>query len=107
MDLPTLFSALSDANRFAIVERLMAEGELTAGSIGKDLPISAPAISRHLNVLHGAGLVTRRVNRQQRLYSVRPEAIQSVSDWVMDHRKFWAGSLDKLEEILQSPKENQ
>lgn len=99
--LPQIFAALSDPNRFAIVERLLAEGELSAGAIGDGFAISGPAISRHLSVLHNAGVIQRRANRQQRLYSVRPDALKAVSDWTIDHRHFWARSLDRLDDILK------
>ncbi len=99
--LPAIFAALSDPYRFEIVERLMEEGELSAGEIGDAFDISAPAISRHLSVLHEAGLVERRAQRQQRIYSVKPGAIRKVSDWTLDHRAFWEASLDRLEAALR------
>ncbi len=98
--LPAVFSALSDPTRFAIVERLMREGDLPAGRIGEAFPISAPAVSRHLEVLHRAGVVERRVNAQQRIYSVRPQAIEAISAWTMSHRDFWEASLRRLEQAL-------
>ena len=106
-NLPSLFAALSDPTRFAIVERLMDEGELSAGTLGDGLPISAPAISRHLKVLSEAGVVVRRIDGQRRFYSVRRDAIAMVSNWTLNHRDFWASSLDTLEQIMASPKENQ
>ena len=99
-DLPALFAALGEPTRFAIVERLMAEGEQSAGTIGAGTSISAPAVSRHLKVLREAGLVQRRVDRQQRLYSVRPEAVEGISAWAMSHREFWSASLGRLERAL-------
>ena len=96
-----LFAALSDPNRLEIIEGLMREGETSAGDIVKRFDISAPAISRHLSVLHEAGLVTRRVAGKQRRYSVRPEAIRQVSDWTLDHRAFWEASLDRIETALR------
>jgi len=95
-----IFSALSDPTRFAIVERLLNEGELPAGAIHKGFPISAPAISRHLSVLRDAGVVERRVNRQQRIYAVRPAALEEISAWTMSHRAFWETSLNRLEKAL-------
>lgn len=98
--LPKIFSALSDPTRFAIVERLMAEGELPVADIRVGSAISAPAMSRHLNVLTEAGVVTRRAKAQQRLYAVRPQAIQTINDWTLNHRRFWELSLDRLEAAL-------
>lgn len=99
-NLPVVFAALSDPTRFAIVQRLLTEGELPAGTIAGAVPISAPAVSRHLQVLTRSGLVRRRINRQQRLYSVVPEAIEQISAWTMSHKDFWESSLRRLERAL-------
>ncbi|MCJ8307483.1 MAG: winged helix-turn-helix transcriptional regulator [Rhizobiaceae bacterium] len=94
------FAALGDDTRFAIVERLLKEGELSAGDIQEGTSISAPAVSRHLKVLRSAGLVHQRVDKQRRLYSARPEAVQSIGAWSMSYREFWQNSLDRLEWAL-------
>lgn len=99
-DLPHLFQALADPTRFAIVERLLAEGELPVAQLRDGLTISAPAVSRHLNVLSDAGLLARRAQGQQRFYSVRPEAMRDISDWTISHRVFWQTSLDRLEAAI-------
>lgn len=98
--LATTFSALGDVTRFAIVERLLKEGELPAGEFLDIGTISPPAISRHLKVLRNAGIVVQRIDKQRRMYSVRPEAVQEIWDWSMTYRQFWAGSLDRLEAAL-------
>ena len=73
MNMPTLFSALSDPTRFAIVEQLLDKGDQTAGSIAEPFNISKPAISRHLRVLEDAGIIERRIDRQFRTFSIRPQ----------------------------------
>lgn len=98
--LAEVFGALADPTRLAIVERLLAEGERSAGEIAEPFPISKPAISRHLRILEEARLIERRIDRQWRLYRIRPEAIRSVGDWVERYRRFWSGSLDRLERVL-------
>ena len=60
-DLSSTFAALGDATRFAIVERLLREGELSAGQLQDEVSISPPAVSRHLKVLRQAGIVNQRV----------------------------------------------
>lgn len=104
-DLPDLFAALADRTRFAIVERLMEEGELPVARLREGLPLSAPAVSRHLGVLADCRLVRRRARGQQRLYSVRPEAMADIARWTAQHRAFWAASLDRLEAALTSSEE--
>jgi hypothetical protein len=46
-------------------------------------------------------LLNRTVNKQQRLYSVRPDAIRKVNDWTINHRAFWEASLDRIEAALR------
>ncbi len=100
-DLVTTFAALGDPTRFAIVERLMAEGALSAGQLQDTADISAPAISRHLKVLRQAGLVSQTVDKQRRIYAVQPSAVQTISTWTMTHAEFWSGSLDRLAASLK------
>ena len=99
-DLASTFAALGEPTRFAIVERLLREGELNAGSLQKGVHISAPAISRHLKILRNAGIVVQRIDKQQRIYSVRPETVQAISAWTMSHKEFWQTSFDRLAAML-------
>lgn len=99
--MPALFAALGDPTRFAIVDRLLKEGELSAGDITDTAPISPPAFSRHLRVLREVGLLDQRTDKQRRIYSVRPEAVRQISTWVMDHKKFWENSLDQLSRLVE------
>lgn len=94
------FSALADDTRLGLVERLMREGELSAGDLVSDATISGPAISRHLKVLRSAGIIRQRAEGTRRYYAVRPEALQAISSWTIDHRAFWASGLDRLEAML-------
>lgn len=99
-DLTKTFAALADPTRLGMVETLMAKGELPAGDLSSGASISAPAISRHLKVLRQAGLIQQRAEGTHRYYSVRPEAMRAISDWTIDHRAFWQGSLDRLDTLL-------
>lgn len=98
--LPTVFAALADPTRLAIVERLLAEGEQSAGDIAEPFSISKPAISKHLKVLEEAGIIERRIERQWRMLRVRPEAIRSVDQWIERYRSFWQASFDRLDDVL-------
>ena len=99
--LTNVFAALSDPHRLAMVERLVAEGEKTVGELAEPFGISGPAISRHLSVLEGAGLIERRVNRQWRVCRVRHEALGALGSWVERQRRFWNASIDRLERHLE------
>lgn len=97
--LDAVFSALADPTRRAIISRL-ADGEAPVSEIAEPFEISPPAISKHLKVLEQAGLVRRRVDAQRRLISLDPEALRLASGWVDQYRRFWEGSLDRLETLL-------
>lgn len=95
-DLPRSFAALGDPIRLSIVERLLAEGEKTAGELGEGTGVSAPAVSRHLKVLREAGIVTRRVEGTRRIYTADPAALGAVGHWALAHRGYWDGALARL-----------
>ncbi|MDH3196191.1 MAG: metalloregulator ArsR/SmtB family transcription factor [Hyphomicrobiales bacterium] len=106
-DMPTLFGALADPHRLAIVETLVAEGEKTVGELVAPFKISAPAISRHLAVLESAGVIERRVDRQWRVCRIRPDALAAIEGWVEAQRRFWNASLDRLERMLAENTDNE
>lgn len=93
------FAALSDATRRHIVE-LLGAGERTAGAIGENFPISAPAVSQHLKALREAGLVRVRVDGTRRIYSLDPDGLADMEDWFARVRAFWNQRLDVLEREL-------
>lgn len=97
--LSTTFSALSDPTRRSILARL-ARGSATVNELAEPFRISLPAISRHLKVLEGAGLIRREVEAQKRRCHLRPEALVAANDWIETHRRFWNESLDALETYL-------
>ncbi|MEP3280412.1 MAG: metalloregulator ArsR/SmtB family transcription factor [Stappiaceae bacterium] len=95
-----MFSALGDPVRFAIVERLLKEGEVTAGDIAKPFEISKPAISRHIAVLEKAGLIERKVEKQFRICRIQPQALRSLDEWLEQYRRFWDTSFARLEKLF-------
>jgi DNA-binding transcriptional ArsR family regulator len=103
--LPNTFAALGDPTRFAIVERLLQNGELPAGTLHDVADLSAPAMSRHLKVLRTAGVVRQRIDKQRRLYSIDPDALQAISDWAISYRQFWQQGFDRLDAALKKDRE--
>ena len=104
--LDDVFAALADPTRRAIVERLLAAGELSVGEVAAPFAISGPAITRHLQVLQRAGLIERRVERQWRFVRVRADALTPVENWLARQRRHWTAALDRLEALAaaQTPK---
>lgn len=93
------FQALADPTRRAIVARL-ARGSTTAGELAKPFAMSLPAVSKHLKVLEGAGLIARRKAGRVHHLSARAEAMRDAARWLDEQRRFWERSLDRLAEHL-------
>ena len=97
-DIQATLSALADPTRFRVVEELRRR-DLCAGELADRCAMSGPAMSRHLRILRRKGFVevvqSQRSQNDARLrvYRLRPEAFQSVKDWVEHMRVFWAGQL--------------
>ena len=87
--------ALADDGRRTILEAL-AEGPATAGELAALLPIARPGVSRHLRVLREAGLVDVRQEAQRRVYSLRPQPLAEINDWLTGYLSLWEQRLDAL-----------
>jgi DNA-binding transcriptional ArsR family regulator len=94
-----VFEALAQGGRRRILD-LIAGAELPVGELVRELGLSQPAVSKHLRVLRDAGLVQARVDGQRRLYSVLPEALREVDEWLSPYRRMWSQRLDALERHL-------
>ena len=68
----------------------------TAGELAEAFPIARPGVSRHLRVLRGVGLVDVRQDAQRRIYTLRPEALVEVDEWLEPYRALWRNRLDAL-----------
>ena len=107
--LDTTFGALADPTRRAILARL-ALGEATVGELAAPFPISLPAISRHLKVLEDAALIRNVREGKHRRISLKPDTLAAAQDWIDFSRRFWGGSLDRLDKHLKDqpkPEEKQ
>jgi DNA-binding transcriptional ArsR family regulator len=101
----TAFEALADPTRRRIVE-LLAEGERSAGEIASAFPTSRPGVSRHLRVLREHGLVRARGEGRRRLYSLEPEPLAELDEWLGRYRAFWTNRLDALETEIRRRRRN-
>ena len=98
--LSVIFGALADPTRRAILARL-AEGEATVNELAAPFAMSLPAISKHLKVLERAGLVSRGRVAQSRPCRLRAVPLREAAAWVVQYRRFWEGSFDRLDDYLQ------
>ena len=74
----------------------LTSGPATAGELAALLPIARPGVSRHLRMLREAGLVDVRQDAQRRIYTLRPEPLAQVDQWLTRYRAQWEQRLDAL-----------
>lgn len=98
--LSSVFAALADPTRRAILARLTSGGA-SVTDLAEPFDMSLPAISKHLKVLERAGLIQRSRKAQWRPCRLEAEPLKEVADWAEEYRRFWEQSLDRLETYLR------
>ncbi len=99
--LSATFSALADPTRRAILARL-SEGEATVGELAAPFDMTFAAVSKHLRVLEGAGLVTRGREAQYRPARLDARPLAAASEWIGDYARFWDDSVTALDQYLNA-----
>ncbi|MGO9934112.1 MAG: ArsR/SmtB family transcription factor [Steroidobacteraceae bacterium] len=94
------FQTLADPARRRIIEALQ-NGERQVGHIDERAGIHQSGVSRHLRILHEAGFVSMRPDRQLRLYSLRPEPFRELDAWLAQYRSVWEARLDRFGSALE------
>ncbi len=97
--LNTVFLALADPTRRAILERL-ARGEASGTELARPFSISVPAISKHLRVLEKADLILHRKDGRTHRFRLSALPMQSAALWLEQYSQFWQTQLDSLETYL-------
>ena len=98
-DLDAMFAALADPTRRAIVAHLTG-GEATVNELAEPFDMSVQAVSRHIQVLERAGLVSRGRHRQTRPCRLEPDVLRAATDWIDGQRRVWMERLDRLDAHL-------
>jgi DNA-binding transcriptional ArsR family regulator len=102
-NLDASFSALADPTRRAILARL-ALGEATVMELVEPFDMTQPAISRHLKVLEGAGLIIRRVEGTKRPCRLAPAAVNEIDQWLAMLRQALSANYNRLDDVLAAMK---
>jgi DNA-binding transcriptional ArsR family regulator len=97
-----VFGALSDPTRRAIVARL-AEGAVALSELAEPFAMSLPAVSKHVRVLIGAGLVAQEKRGRTRYCRLEREPLEAAGAWIADYTDFWRGQLDSLAAHVHGP----
>jgi DNA-binding transcriptional ArsR family regulator len=98
-DLDDMFAALADRTRRSIVAQL-TQGDATVNELAAPHAMSVQAVSRHIQVLERAGLVSRRRHRQTRPCHLEAEALRTATDWIDEQRALWTDRFDQLDQHL-------
>ncbi|HYU14657.1 MAG TPA: metalloregulator ArsR/SmtB family transcription factor [Candidatus Acidoferrum sp.] len=101
--LDATFAALADPTRRAILARL-ASGDASVTELAEPFAISQPAISKHLKVLERAGLISRGRDAQRRPRRLEAAPLAEVTRWLDEYRRFWEGSFQRLDAVLDELK---
>ncbi|MTD14169.1 metalloregulator ArsR/SmtB family transcription factor [Nakamurella sp. YIM 132087] len=97
--LDAVFGALADRTRRAILARL-TEGDATVAELAAPFAMSQPAVSRHLKVLEGAGLISRTRQATARLSHLEGGPLQEVTGWLGTYREYWPEAHERLDALL-------
>ena len=90
-----LIQLFADPTRWQIVAALR-QGESTVGQVVAQVGIRQSGVSRHLRILHQAGVVQMRAEAQRRLYTLRPEPFAQLEQWAAGYRALWSDRLDRF-----------
>lgn len=99
--LTTVFSALADPTRRAILARL-TQGEASGTELAQPFSISVPAISKHLRVLEHAELILHRKDGRTHRFRLAPRPLREAAVWLESYRQFWESQFDSLDTYLHS-----
>jgi DNA-binding transcriptional ArsR family regulator len=97
----TALAVLADPTRREVFERLRV-GPRPVNALAAGLTVSRPAVSQHLKVLKGAGLVEERSEGVRRIYSLRREGLMELRDWL---DSFWGDALEAFRTEAEKPEE--
>lgn len=97
-----VFAALADPTRWQVLSLLAARGEGTATTLAAEMPVSRPAVIKHLNVLQGAGLVQARRSGREVRFTVRPERLGDTARWLAAVASEWDARLAAIKRIAEA-----
>jgi DNA-binding transcriptional ArsR family regulator len=95
------FAALADPTRRALLARLGEWGNLSVSELARPLPMSLPAVMKHLAVLSDAGLIVRSKTGRTVACALAAAPMQQAVDWLNRYQRFWSERLDRLAAFLE------
>ena len=99
-----VFRAIADPTRRSIMS-LLANGEHSLGQIASNYDMTRPAVTKHLKILEQGGLIRVRARGRERLHTLQPEGLRTVSDWLSFFDQFWDEKLENLKQAVEADDE--
>lgn len=96
-----VFRCIADPTRRRILQ-LLRSGESSVGDLAENFRMSRPAISKHLRVLEGAGLVIGRQEGTSRLMTLDARPLRVVHQWLQDYESYWGETLENLKRYAET-----
>ncbi len=100
LQLDSIFGALSDSTRRAIVMQL-CDGEATIGELAKPFQMALPSVLKHIRILESSGLVSSEKTGRVRTCSLQKDALATLEVWLAAQREIWEHRLDRLETYVE------
>jgi DNA-binding transcriptional ArsR family regulator len=100
-----VFGALADPTRREILERLRREGPLSITQLTAGLPMSRQAVTKHLDLLEGAGLIRRELRGRERIHRIVMEPLEAIDAWLKPYAAAWDERLERLRKHLEEDDE--
>jgi DNA-binding transcriptional ArsR family regulator len=97
--LDLVFGALADPTRRALLVRL-TEGDASVAQLAEPFAVSQPAISKHLKVLEGAGLISRSRAGTARYSHLEAQPLKEATEYMERYKRFWSATFDRLDAAL-------
>lgn len=104
--LSSVFSALADPTRRAILARLSENGDLSVGELAEPFDLALATVSRHIDVLEDAGLIVRHREAQRRRCEFQREPLIAANEWISRYIAFWEARIDALARLVETPKDS-
>jgi len=104
-DLDRTFSALADPNRRAVLVRLKNEPGLSVSELARPLSLKLPGMTKHLDVLSDAGLITRTKTGRTVAVNLSARPMREAMAWLNRYERFWTASLDRLAVLVEEDAE--
>ena len=98
-----VFQAIADPTRRAILLLVSSQG-MTAGAIAANFNTARPTVSKHLQILTECELLQQEQNGREIYYSLNPDKIKEIADFIEPFRKFWDDRFNKLEDLMKKHK---